>query len=68
MNDKEELVLFLVYCLGFITVGILMFIAADIPDRLTKERVQQYHRDAARTEYREFEMDRDVNRFGVSYV
>ena len=63
MTDKEELLLFLVYCLGFITVGILLFISADILDRLTK-----YQRDAARTEYREGVMDRDVNRLGMSYV
>ena len=63
MTDKEKLLLFLVYCLGFITVGILLFISTDIRDRLTK-----YHRDAARTEYREGVMDRDVNRLGMSYV
>ena len=68
MNGKEESLLFLVYFVGFAIVGVLLYISAYILDKLIKERVEQDHRDRARVEYREYEQDRDMNRFGQIFV
>ena len=52
MVNREEMMLFAVYCIGFITIGIMLFIATSILDQLTRERVQLQHRDEARIEMR----------------
>ena len=52
MDNREEMILFAVYCIGFITIGIMLFIATSILDQLTRERVQLQHRDEARIEMR----------------
>ena len=62
MDNREEMILFAVYCTGFITIGILLFIASSILDKLTRERVQQHHRDEARLEMR------SVSRIDVEYL
>ena len=62
MDNREEMILFAVYCTGFITIGILLFIATSILDKLTRERVQQHHRDEARIEMR------SVSRIDVEYL
>ena len=62
MDEREEMILFAVYCIGFVTVGILLFIASSILDKLTRERVQQHHRDEARLEMR------SVSRIDVEYL
>ena len=46
------MILFAVYCIGFITVGIMLYIATSILDQLTRERVQLQHRDEAIIEMR----------------
>ena len=52
MDQREEMILFAVYCIGFIIIGIMLFIATSIIDQLTRERVQLQHRDEARIEMR----------------
>ena len=62
MKLWEESVLLLVYFVGFAMVGILLYVAAHIMDKLIKERVLRDHQDRARAEYGEYEMDRNMNR------
>ena len=62
MDNREEMVLFAVYCIGFITIGIMIYIASSILDQLTRERVQLQHRDEARIEMR------SVSRIDVEYL
>ena len=50
MNNREEMILFAVYCLGFIAVGVMIYIAASILDQLTRERVQLHARGETRVE------------------
>ena len=44
------MILFAVYCLGFIAVGVMIYIAASILDQLTRERVQLQGRGETRVE------------------
>ena len=44
------MILFAVYCLGFIAVGVMIYIAASILDQLTRERVQLHARGETRVE------------------
>ena len=50
MENREEMILFAVYCTGFIAVGIMIYIAASILDQLTRERVQLQGRGETRVE------------------
>ena len=52
MDSREELVLFALYCIGFITVGVMIYIASSILDQLTRERVQLQLRNENRIEMR----------------
>ena len=62
MDSREEMILFAVYCTGFITIAIMLFIASSILDKLTRDRVQQHRRDEARIEMR------SVSRIGVEIL
>ena len=44
------MILFAVCCLGFIAVGVMIYIAASILDQLTRERVQLQVRGETRVE------------------
>ena len=52
MDSREEGVLFALYCIGFITVGVMIYIASSILDQLTRERVQLQLRNENRIEMR----------------
>ena len=55
MDDTEENLLLLFYFVGFVIAGILLYLTADILDRLMKARIEQDHSDRARVEYRAYE-------------